>query len=215
LPDIINVGCWAHARRNFVDALKAMPPKKDEKPTTTEEGLAFCNKLFEIERKLHDVTPEERYEGRLKYSHPILDKFKDWLKYQNPRVTPKSTLGKAIQYCRNQWDKLEVFLLDGRLEIDNNRSERSIKPFIIGRKNWLFSNTPKGANASATIYSVVETAKENELNPFTYLTYLFEQLPNIDVKDQNAINSLLPWSASLPDHCRVPNKNINQSPSKS
>jgi len=88
--------------------------------------------LFEIEKMLHDVTPEERYEGRLKHSRPVLDKFKEWLKYWSPRVTPKSSLGKAIQYCRNQWDKLEAFMLDGRLEIDNNRSERSIKPFESG-----------------------------------------------------------------------------------
>ncbi len=97
-------------------------------------------------------------------------------------------------------------MLDGRLEIDNNRSERSIKPFVIGRKNWLFSNTPKGANASATIYSIVETAKENGLNPFEYLTYLFERLPNINIKDQHALDTLLPWSANLPGHCKVPNK---------
>jgi transposase len=206
MPGIIQVGCWAHARRYFVDALKAMPPKKDDKPTVTEEGLAFCNNLFEIEKMLHDVTPEERYEGRLKHSRPVLDKFKEWLKYWSPRVTPKSSLGKAIQYCRNQWDKLEAFMLDGRLEIDNNRSERSIKPFVIGRKNWLFSNTPKGANASATIYSIVETAKENGLNPFEYLTYLFERLPNINIKDQHALDTLLPWSANLPGHCKVPNK---------
>jgi len=96
---------------------------------------------------------------------------------------------------------------DGRLEIDNNRSERSIKPFVIGRKNWLFANTPRGAKASATIYSIVETAKENRLNPFSYLTYLFEQLPNVDIKHPSNIDSLLPWSAALPDHCRVPDKN--------
>ncbi len=203
ISGVINVGCWSHARRGFTDALKAMPPKKDDKPTTTEEGLMFCNKLFEIEKELHDVTVEARYEGRLNKSRLILDKFKDWLKYQSPRVTPKSALGKAIQYCRNQWDKLETFLLDGRLEIDNNRGERSIKPFVIGRKNWMFSNTPKGATSSATIYSVVETAKENGLNPFIYLMYLFERLPNINIADKNSLDELLPWSTLLPDVCKV------------
>jgi len=215
VPEIILVGCWAHARRYFVEALKAIPPKKDDKPTATEEGLAFCNKLFEIERMLHDVTPEKRYEGRLNHSRPVLDKFKEWLKYWKPRAAPKSPLGKAVYYCLNQWDKLEAFMLDGRLEIDNNRSERSIKPFVIGRKNWLFSNTPKGAKSSATIYSIVETAKENALNPFEYLNYLFEQLPNIDIKDQSAIDNLLPWSMNLPQICKVPNKNIQQSLSES
>lgn len=118
-------------------------------------------------------------------------------------MLPKSTFGQAIAYCLNQWEKLQAFLLDGRLELDNNRSERSIKPFVIGRKNWLFSNTPRGARASATIYSIVETAKENGLNPLAYLTYLFERLPNIDIDDEAALDELLPWSDSLPPECRA------------
>ena len=203
VPEITLVGCWAHARRYYVEALKAMPPKKDNNPTATDEGLAFCNKLFEIERELHDVTPEERYEGRLKKSKPLIDKFRDWLQYQMPRVAPRTPLGKSIQYCRNQWDKLTAFLLDGRLEIDNNRSERSIKPFVIGRKNWLFSNSSKGADSSATIYSIVETAKENSLIPFEYLKYLFDKLPNIDISDIRVLDEFMPWSSSLPDQCRV------------
>ena len=204
VPEITIVGCWAHARRCFVDALKAMPPGKDNTPlTATEEGLKFCNKLFEIERELHEVTDAERYEGRITKSKPLLDKFKDWLQYQSKRVAPRTPLGKAVQYCRNQWDKLSAFLLDGRLEIDNNRSERSIKPFVIGRKNWLFSNTPKGAASSATIYSIVETAKENGLNPFEYLKYLFDKLPNIDFKDNMTLDDFMPWATALPQECRV------------
>ena len=100
-------------------------------------------------------------------------------------------------------------MLDGRLELDNNRSERSIKPCVIGRKNWLFANTPKGAKASATIYSIVESAKENGLNPFNYLKYLFEKLPNIDIQDQSAIDELLPWSSTLPQECRVQKSDSN------
>ncbi|MDK2855709.1 MAG: transposase [Bacillota bacterium] len=96
-------------------------------------------------------------------------------------------------------------MLDGRLEISNNRSERSIKPFVIGRKNWLFANTPRGAQASATIYSIVETAKENGLNPFRYLTYLFETLPNMDITDPTALDQVLPWSESIPAVCRSSN----------
>lgn len=203
MSDITLVGCWAHARRKFDEALKALPAAQKSTPTVAQEGLDFCNQLFAIERELHDVTPKERYEGRLKRSRPVLDAFWAWLKYQTPRVLPKSALGKAIQYCRSQWDKLEAFLLDGRLEIDNNRSERSIKPFVIGRKNWLFSNTAKGAKSSATIYSVVETAKENGLNPFEYLKFLFERLPNIDIQDKNALDELLPWSTTLPDACKI------------
>lgn len=203
IPEITLVGCWAHARRYFVEALKAIPPKKEDKLTATEEGLAFCNKLFEIERELHDVSPEKRYEGRILKSRPVIDDFNAWLKHQRPRVLPKSLLGKAIQYCLNQWGKLTTFLLDGRLEIDNNRSERSIKPFVIGRKNWLFSNTPKGAASSATIYSLVETAKENSLNPFEYLKYLFDNLPNSDISDDEVLDKLMPWSKTLPEVCRI------------
>jgi transposase len=121
-------------------------------------------------------------------------------------VLPKSGLGEAITYCLNQWDKLVAFLEDGRLEIDNNRSERSIKPVVIGRKNWLFANTPQGARASAIIYSIVETAIANGFNSYYYLRYLFEQLPNIDLTDENALDQLLPWSTKLPLTCIAFNK---------
>lgn len=133
----------------------------------------------------------------------MLDAFRTWLEKQKAQVLPKSALGKAVAYCLNQWSKLTAFLLDGRLELDNNRSERSIRPFVIGRKDWLFANTPGGARASAIIYSVVETAKENRVKPFDYLTHLLEQLPNIDTADSAALDALLPWSATLPDVCRV------------
>jgi len=136
-------------------------------------------------------------------SRPALDAFRDWLKSQTPRVLPKSALGQAIQYCRNQWDKLEGFMKDGRLEIDNNRSERSIKPFVIGRKNWLFANTAKGAGA--TIYSIVEKAKENVLNLFEYLKFLFEKMPNMDLDDKQAFDEILPWSKTLPEICKAKN----------
>ncbi len=191
-------GCWSHARRKFDEALKSLPKEADKSKVTATEGLEYCNQLFAIERKCLDKTPKERYEIRIKRSQPILEAFSTWLKMQTPKVLPKSALGKAIKYCRNQWNKLTVFLEDGRLEIDNNRSERSIKPFVIGRKNFLFSNTPKGAESSAIIYSIVETAKENGLSPFEYLKYLFEQLPNIDSTNEEAMDQLLPWSTTIP-----------------
>lgn len=206
IPDVTLVGCWAHARRNFTDALKALPESAKTSNVKTKEGLTFCNKLFEIERSLRASSPEERYKQRLERSQPILEAFSAWLKEQTPRVVPKSALGKAIKYCRNQWERLVVFLEDGRLEIDNNRAERSIKPFVIGRKGWLFSNTAKGAEASAIIYSVVETAKENGLNPFYYLKYVFEELPNMDTNDKTKLSQILPWSSTLPEECRVPSK---------
>lgn len=198
------VGCWAHARRKFDEALKALPASSDKSATTAQQGLAFCNQLFAIERSLAEATAEERLTVRQEQSLPILDAYLVWLKQQRSRTLPKSKLGEAITYSLNQWDKLTAFLKDGRLEIDNNRSERAIKPFVIGRKNWLFANTPRGAKASATIYSVIETAKENGLNPFKYLQYLFQEMPQIsDPNDPEALDRLLPWSPSLPLTCRV------------
>ena len=187
-----------------------MPKEVKDKPCAAKEGLDFCNKLYKIENELHDVSSEKRFEVRIEKSKPILDEFYIWLKAQRPRLTPKSTTGKAVNYCLNQWNKLNGFLLDGRLFIDNNISERSIKGFVISRKNFLFCNTPNGATASAMIYSVIETAKANNLKPFNYLTYLLKTLPNVDVKDQGVLDSLMPWSLELPESCRLVNKSLQQ-----
>lgn len=204
VKNVTLVGCWAHARRKYDEALKALPPSQDKLETAAKQGLQFCNQLFAIERGLKENTPKERHCIRQEQSRPILDAYLIWLKQQRSRTLPKSKLGEAITYSLNQWEKLTAFLNDGRLEIDNNRSERSIKPFVIGRKNWLFANTPRGAKASATIYSVIETAKENGLNPFKYLVYLFEQLPQLtDPTDPEALDNFMPWSASIPLTCRV------------
>lgn len=203
IPNVTLVGCFAHARRKFTDALKALPPGEKDADVPAKEGLDYCNKLFTIERELAKLSPEKHYKKRLELSRPVVEAFSTWLKFQTPRVLPKSTFGQAIAYCRNQWPKLIAFLEDGRLEIDNNRSERSIKPFVIGRKNWLFANTPKGATASVTIYSIVESAKENGLNPYSYLKYLFEQLPNLDIQDEAALDTMLPWATEIPEICRV------------
>ncbi|WP_422393073.1 IS66 family transposase ISCde1 [Moorella humiferrea] len=205
LAKVTLVGCWAHARRKFDEALKALPEDKRNKPVAAREGLEFCNRLFAIERELKDKTPEERHHLRQVRSKPVLDEFLTWLKKQKAQVLPKSAFGRAVYYCLDQWDKLVAFLQDGRLEIDNNCSERSIKPFVIGRKNWLFANTPRGAKASAITYSIIETAKENGLNPFHYIIYLFERLPNMDIKDKDALDELLPWSKTLPHVCRMDN----------
>ena len=204
VPDVISVGCWSHARRKFdeANAVVKKEDRKDGRKTGAEEGIEYCNTLFRIERELKDATSEQRLAARQERSKPVVDCFKKWLDRQAIKVLPKSTLGKAIAYCLNQWPKLIVFLQDGRLEIDNNRAERSIKPFVIGRKNWLFANTPNGAKASATLYSIIETAKENGLKPFEYLTYLFERLPAIDSKAPEAIESILPWAESIPETCR-------------
>lgn len=123
-----------------------------------------------------------------------------WLKEINEVCVQKSHLGKAINYCLDQWETLNNFLLDGRLEIHNNRAERSIKPFVIGRKNFLFCITPRGADASAITYSVVESAKANGLKPFEYIQYLLRQLPNSTSQE---LKKYLPWSEDIPEHCRT------------
>jgi len=206
IPNVTPVSCWSHARRGFDEAIKSLPADKRNAPVAARDGLNYCNQLFKIERGLKDATPELRYEGRLEQSRPVLDAFLVWLDTQKDQVLPKSQLGKAIGYCLNRWPKLVTFLEDGHLEIDNNRAERSIKPFVMGRKSWLFSNTPSGATASAMCYSIVETAKENGLNPFSYLTYLFEQMPNVDIGNPDILATLLPWSDVLPGRVRSPKK---------
>jgi transposase len=210
LTDIINVACLAHARRKWDEALKSLPKDVRDKPCAAKEGLDFCNRLYSVEHEFEDASPKERYEGRLKKSKPILDEFYKWLKQQRPRITPKSTTGKAVNYCLNQWEKLNGYLLDGRLYCDNNISERSIKGFVISRKNFLFCNTPNGATASAMIYSIIETSRANNLKPFEYLTYLLKMLPNVDVKDQIVLDSLMPWSSDLPESCRLNDKILQQ-----
>lgn len=203
IPGVKPVGCFAHARRYFSDTLKALPKGSDLTSSVAKEGLDYCNHLFHLEQQFKDLNADERYEKRLEHSKPILDAFEAWLREKKRSVLPKSALGKAIDYSLKQWDKLCAFLLDGRLEISNNRAERAIKPFVIGRKNFLFSNTPKGATASAIIYSIVETAKANQLSPFHYLTFLFEKLPNIDLDNLTQLDALLPWSDTLPEFCKT------------
>ena len=208
VEDVTLVGCFAHAKRGFTDTLKALPKDAARSRTNAEEGLKFCDKLFKLEKEYgkEKLSPEEIYKKRLEKTKPVLQDFLSWLKTKEKQVLPKTSLGKAINYCLNQWDKLTAFMLDGRLEISNNRAERAIKPFVIGRKNFLFSKSPKGATASAITYSIIETAKANNLNPFYYLTYLFEKLPNIDLENINELDRLLPWSDSIPENCKVPNK---------
>lgn len=198
IPGVTLCGCWAHLRRKFSEALKGLPPKKRSSGIRAQEALDRINRLFAIERELKRCTPEERLEIRNQKSHPIVEEFRKWLEDILPAIVPKSLFGLAVNYGLNQWEKLVRFLEDGRIEIDNNRAERSIKPFVIGRKNFLFCNTPRGARASATIYSIIESAKENGLNPYAYLNYLFEKLPNLESRDNETLDQLLPWNVKLP-----------------
>lgn len=196
-------GCWAHARRKFHEAVEAAPPE-EKTNSVSQKGLDFCSRLFELEREYEHLTPEERHKKRTEQSKPVSNAFFAWA--SSVCALPKSALGKALHYALAQKPYLETFYLDGRLEISNNRAERSIKPFVIGRKNWLFCCTPKGAKASSIIYSIIETAKENRLKPFEYLKYIFETMPNIPKENYH---TLLPWSKDLPDSLRLEQNNID------
>ena len=199
LDGVILVGCWAHARRKYHDVIKAMPEDEDAEGTFADRAMACINYLFHLERGYEGLTPEERYIKRLVLSKPIADNFFDWVKAVKGLVLPGFPIGSALNYSLNQQEYLQNVFLDGRLELSNNRAERSIKAFVMGRKNWLFSNTPEGAKASSVIYSILETAIENGLDPYRYIVYLLETLPDTP---KSRAAALLPWSADLPEDCR-------------
>jgi len=203
LHDITIVGCWAHSRRRFHKAVQVIPEAKRTKDLPSMIGLAYCERLYAVEKKLKNASPEERFAKRKELSVPILVEFKAWLKSIRPALLSSGLLGDAVKYCLNQWPYLENYLLDGRLEIDNNRAERTIKAFVIGRKNWLFSNTPVGAKSSAVIYSIVRTALANGLRVEAYLRWLFERFPKIDIKVEVELDALMPWSPAVPEDCRM------------
>lgn len=199
--EVTVVACFAHARRYFTDTLKAVDDKNSYMYTSAYQGVKYIDDMFELEKELSEKSFDERYDERLSRLKPMLEVYFSWIEKEHALALPKSSYGKAINYSFNQKDKLMNILKDGRLELSNNRAERAIKPFVIGRKNWLFANTPQGAKASAITYSIIETAKENKLIPFEYLKYLFEKMPNIEVLSTEELNKLLPWSKELPSNC--------------
>ncbi len=184
--------CWAHVRRRFIEATHGR-----KNTAAAHQMVALIHKLYQVERAARDKTPEERVAIRQQKAAPILDKIKAWLDEKVSQVLPKSPLGTAITYTMNLWPKLVTCLEDGHIEIDNNRAENAIRPFVIGRKGWLFSGSPRGAQASATLYSLVESAKANKLEPWAYLYYLFEQLPL--AKSKQALRALLPQNLKMED----------------
>jgi transposase len=184
---IAHAGCCAHVRRKFVEAGEGR-----KHTAAAHQAAAPIGKLYAVERTLRDCSPEERRHARQRHSRPIVETLKKWLDEKAARVLPKSGLGMAIAYALNQWEHLLVFLDRGEVEIDNNLTENAIRPFVIGRKNFLFSGSPRGAKASATLYSLIETAKANGHEPRAYLHFLFERLPL--AKTPAAIEALLPMN---------------------
>ena len=204
LPENIRVvGCWAHARRKFDEALQTLP-KEMQKDSPAAIGECYCSRLFKLEQAFAELTPEERYEKRLEQEKPVLDALLSWANEMQVKTAPKSAMGRAIHYLLEQWPYLTRYLEDGRLELSNNRAERSIKPFVMGRKNWLFANTPGGAQASAVIYSLIETAKENGLDPYRYLLWILQNAPGLSETDEAWAEQFTP--ANAPQECKIPQK---------
>jgi hypothetical protein len=191
----VQLGCWDHARRKIKEAQDAQPkPKKGKakKITKADRMLSHINALYMIERQIKELPVDEKYQQRQLRSVPILNKLKIYLENNQHKVPKDSLTGKAMTYLSNQWEKLNVYCSHGELNISNILAENAIRPFVIGRKAWLFSDTPAGARASATHYSLIETAKANGLEPYAYLKQVLTALPYAEsVKD---IESLLPWN---------------------
>ncbi len=189
---ITQLGCWAHVRRKFDEALKAQGKNATKRKSSLAAiALKRIQLLYRIERKAKDLESEQRYPLRQSRAVPVLADFRQWLDQHLPLVPAKSALGKAMHYTHKQWDKLTIYTQDGRLNIDNNKTENAIRPFVVGRKNWLFCDTVAGANASANLYSLVETAKANNQEPYTYLKTIFTELPKAtSIED---IETLLPF----------------------
>lgn len=189
---LTHVGCMAHARRKFSEAVKAQG--KNNKAGRAQQGLAWVQKLYRIEAEARGLAPERRKALREEKAVPVLDQLRAWLDKSLPQVPPGTATGKALQYLHSEWSKLTAYLEDGRLEIDNNLAENAIRPFVMGRKNWLFSDSVTGVKSSANLYSLIESAKANGLEPYAYLREVFTRLPQSNnVED---IEQLLPWCAA-------------------
>ena len=192
--DLTHVGCLAHARRKFDEAVKAQVKNKTGRGGLAKQGLALIQRIYRVERKAHEreLDPGQRKRLRDEKAEPIWDELRMWLDKSLSQVPPGTLTGKALHYLDKQWPRLIRYLDDGRVQVDNNLCENAIRPFVIGRKAWLFSDTPKGADASARLYSLIETAKANDIEPYAYLRHVFTELPKATTVED--IEALLPWN---------------------
>ncbi len=198
LPDVKRCCCWAHLRRYFVEAV---PKGKElDYSNSAAQGVQYCNKLFEYERQSHEKghSYEQRQEYRIQKEVPVLDAFWEWVSQQSPKKGTR--FEKAVNYAQNHRGQFMTYLEDGRCSFSNNLSENSIRPFTVGRRNWLFSDTPRGADASAMVYTMVEMAKAHNLNIYKYLKYLLEHLPETRMADSE-LSRLAPWNPEIIDRC--------------
>ena len=208
VKNIKRLYCMAHIRRKFFEIISSLSPEA-LKQSHALEGFNYCEQLYEIEKELReqymgsDDYYADRHIIRLKKSAPILKKFQEYVDSEIVDALPKSPLGKALAYAQKLLPYMRTFLTNGCLEIDNNAAERAIKPFVIGRKNWMFSKTSKGASSSALLYSIIETAKANGLAAEKYLVYLFEVLASSEIKERDRLEKCMPWSENIPDQLRI------------
>jgi transposase len=200
-PDIVHLGCWAHARRKFVKVVQVRKKHRSKRvnpKSLADQALDYIGKLYKIEKDARgqELDADQIHRMRQHKAKPLLDQFKDWLESNKALTPPKGLLGQAISYTLANWEKLIIYIEDGRLRPDNNLVENAIRPFVVGRKNWLFAGSPDGARASATFFSLIETAKANGLEPYAYLRHIFEKLPL--VKSEQDLHDLLPQHTDPP-----------------
>lgn len=204
--DLKIAGCWVHCRRRFNDALEVIP-KAHRKESILHLIMKQIQAIYREEGKLSDFSTEDRLMQRQLVVKPLVDAFFAYLKQNEPKIPKNGKIREAFTYARNQESYLKVFLEDGDVPIDNNASERAIRGFCIGKKNWEMIDTVNGANSSAIIYSIAETAKANNLKPFDYFEYLLTEIPkHVDDKNIDFLAELLPWSDMLPENIRKPQK---------
>lgn len=196
--------CWSHCRRYFVDSIPLDTAGKEIPGSKGAVGREYIDLLFKVESEIKELSPEEKKQKRQEASKPILDVFWSWVNETSGMHTENKKLTEALTYCKNQRKNLETFLEDGRIPISNNLCESTIRPFATARRAWLFADTPDGAFANGVLYTLVESAKANDLDAYEYLKYLLEEMPNNHYLEQPEIlERYLPWSEELPERCRL------------
>lgn len=198
-PHVEHLVCWAHVRRRFVEAARVQPKGKRGK---ADEAIELIGRLYGVERSWRDGDDAQRWQARQRHSVPLLAELRAWLDATLPTVPGKNKLGEALNYLHKYWTKLERYTERGDLPIDNNRCENAIRPFVIGRKGWLFADTPAGAHASAVIYSLVQTAKANGVEPYQWLCRVLRDLPAASTVEQT--EALLPWNINMTQAATAP-----------